>query len=165
MDETEPRAGRPYMPSYGIDETTATLLPWSWAIERLTGSHEYWLATRWPDGRPHLMPVWAVWRTGGLWFSSSVTSRKARNLRDDPRCSLATDDPLEPVMVEGTVEVVTDMERISSFLAASNLKYGVDYGIDFLEPSKNATFYLRPSVAFGFTEEDFTATPTRWSFD
>ena len=84
MDELEPRAERPYMPSYGIDEATATLLPWSWAVERLTRSHEYWLATSWPDGRPHLMPVWAVWMDGGLWFSSSVPSRKARNLRPSP---------------------------------------------------------------------------------
>jgi hypothetical protein len=39
----EPRASRPYMPDYGVqpaDEGTG-LLPWSWAEERLIGSHDY----------------------------------------------------------------------------------------------------------------------------
>ena len=46
------------MPGYGIvgpDEGRG-LLPWSWAEERLIASHDYWVATVWPDGRPHVMP-------------------------------------------------------------------------------------------------------------
>ena len=78
-----PIASRPYMPGYGVEPPDGGmgLLPWSWAEERLIASHEYWLATVRPDGRPHLMPVWGVWSDGSLWFSSSEGSRKARNLR------------------------------------------------------------------------------------
>ena len=89
----EPRASRPLMPGYGIvgaDEGIG-LLPWSWAEERLLQSKNFWLATRWPDGRPHVMPVWAIWHAGALWFSSSRQSRKARNLAADPRCVLTTE--------------------------------------------------------------------------
>ncbi len=78
----QPPARRPYMPGYGTlgeDEGTG-LLPWSWAEEQLRRSHNFWLATRWPDGRPHVMPVWAVWQAQTLLFSSSLGSRKARNL-------------------------------------------------------------------------------------
>jgi nitroimidazol reductase NimA-like FMN-containing flavoprotein (pyridoxamine 5'-phosphate oxidase superfamily) len=91
------------MPGYGIvsPDQGNGLLPWTWAEDRLTGSRNFWLATRWPDGRPHVMPVWAVWHAGALWFSSSERSRKARNLAADPRCSLTTEDPLNPIVAEG----------------------------------------------------------------
>jgi nitroimidazol reductase NimA-like FMN-containing flavoprotein (pyridoxamine 5'-phosphate oxidase superfamily) len=91
------------MPGYGIKpagEATG-LLPWSWAEERLAGSHDFWLSSSGQDGEPHLMPVWAVWLDGALWFSSGNDSRKTRNLRADGRCSLATDDALAPVIVQG----------------------------------------------------------------
>jgi hypothetical protein len=61
------------------------LLPWSWAEQRLVASRNYWVATSWPDGRPHAMPVWGLWDNGAFWFSSSRRSRKARNLANDPR--------------------------------------------------------------------------------
>jgi hypothetical protein len=43
------------MPGYGIrpaDEGTG-LLPWSWAKRQLETSHNFWVVTLWPDGRPH----------------------------------------------------------------------------------------------------------------
>ena len=110
----DPVADRPYMAGYGLAEGDEGMLPWSWAEERLTRSHDYWCATTWPDGRPHVMPVWAVWLDGALWFSSAPTSRKARNLERDPRCVLTTDDALEPVVLEGRVERVVDLGRSSS---------------------------------------------------
>lgn len=70
------------MPGYGIlpaDEGTG-LLPWSWAQQRLSSSVNYWLASVWPDGRPHVMAVWGVWDGLLLWFSSGGRSRKTRNL-------------------------------------------------------------------------------------
>ena len=43
----EPTASRPYMPGYGVQGPDAGtgLLPWAWAVERLTASHDYWVAT------------------------------------------------------------------------------------------------------------------------
>ncbi|MDQ1393919.1 MAG: hypothetical protein QOF30_2896, partial [Acidimicrobiaceae bacterium] len=76
------------MPGYGMlpaHEGTG-LLPWTWAEQRLRDSHDYWLASVWPDGRPRVMPVWAVWLDGCLWISSSRQSRKARNLQANPDC-------------------------------------------------------------------------------
>jgi hypothetical protein len=42
-----------------------------------------------PYGRigGHVMPVWGIWHDKSVWFSSSVQSRKARNLRHDPGVS------------------------------------------------------------------------------
>jgi PPOX class probable F420-dependent enzyme len=166
-EPTEPTASRPYMPGYGTlgpDEGTG-LLPWSWARERLERSHDYWLATTWPDGRPHVMPVWGVWHRGGLWFSSSRQARKVRNLLADPRCVATTDTPRDPVVVEGRAEMVDDMAEIRSFVDQVNLKYEVSYTLEFFNAPANACVRVRPVWAFALAEGDFTGSPTRWQFD
>src|ERR1043165_9917552 len=106
------------MPGYELEAVSAGtgLLPWSWAVERLVASHDYWVATTRPDGRPHVMPVWGAWLDDALWFSSSVGSRKTRNLRADPRCSVTTDDAFEPMIVEGHATIVTDAAPVRSLL-------------------------------------------------
>jgi PPOX class probable F420-dependent enzyme len=163
---TEPIASRPFMPGYGIlgADQGSGLLPWSWAEQRLAASRNYWLATVRPDGRPHAMPVWAVWYDASLWFSSSVGSRKVRNLRTNPFCVATTEHADDPVILEGVAEIVTDLSLVTDFLTRSNTKYNVDYGIDFLDPAVNATVRIRPRWAFSLRHGDFTGSPTRWAF-
>jgi PPOX class probable F420-dependent enzyme len=162
----EPPASRPHMPGYGIRGPTegTGLLPWSWAVERLTASHDYWLGTTRPDGRPHVMPVWGVWWDGTLWFSCGLRSRKARNLAADPRCVLTTDNALEPVVVEGTATVVRDRDAIAGFAERVNAKYETSYGLDFFDPDVNGSYQVTPAWAFALTESDFEGSPTRWTF-
>lgn len=163
---SDPVADRPDMAAYGVlpaGEGTG-LLPWSWAHERLTRSHDYWVATHWPDGRPHLTPVWGVWDGDALWFSCAARSRKARNLAADPRCSAATDHAQEPVVIDGVAELVTDRERVAAYLRAAGAKYAIDYGDEFLDPAATATVRLAPVTAIGLVEADFTGSPTRWRF-
>jgi nitroimidazol reductase NimA-like FMN-containing flavoprotein (pyridoxamine 5'-phosphate oxidase superfamily) len=162
----DPIAARPYMPGYGTlpaDEGSG-LLPWSWAAERLTRSHDFWLATVTPQGVPHLMPVWAVWDRAALWFSSSNGSRKARNLAAQPRCSLATDNPLEPVVVHGRARRVTATEELAAMLAAENAKYETSYGLDMVDPAVNSVFTLLPEWVFALDSSDFAGSPTRFTF-
>jgi hypothetical protein len=154
------------MPGYGVlpaDQGTG-LLPWAEAERRLTVSHDYWVATVRPDGRPHVMPVWGVWLDSRLWFSSGLRSRKARNLAVDPRCTVTTDDARDPIVLEGTAERVTDLDRIAGFLAAVNTKYDTDMTADFLDPAVNGTFAVRPRWVFALREDDFSGSPTRWTF-
>jgi Pyridoxamine 5'-phosphate oxidase len=162
----EPVASRPYMPGYGLlgEADGAGLLPWSWAEERLLRSHDYWLATTRPDGRPHLMPVWGLWYDWSLWFSSSVGSSKARNLRAASYCSASTDDAQDPVVLEGTADEVTDREALEALLALENEKYGTDYTMELFDPALNSCFRLQPRLAFGIATDDFTGSPTRWRF-
>jgi hypothetical protein len=141
------------------------LLPWSFAEERLVSSHDYWVATSEKSGQPHLMPVWGVWLEPELWFSSNLGSLKTRNIMNDGRCAVSTSDAENPVVVKGIAKVVRTRAAIARFLKASNQKYGVDYGIDFLDPDVNATFRLKPRWVFALTESDFTSSPTRWVFD
>lgn len=165
-DDPAPTASRPHMPGYGIlpaDEGRG-LLPWSWALQRLRASHDYWLATVWPDGGPHVMPVWGVWRDHAVWFSSSLSSRKARNLAHDPQCVITTADAQDPVVLEGDAERVLDLTEIAAFNDAVNAKYGTDSTADFYDPEVNGVWRVAPTWAFGLAHDDFTGTPTRWDF-
>ena len=160
----EPNASRPYMPDYGIKgaEEGTGLLPWAWAVERLTSSHDYWVTTMWPDGRPHVTPVWGAWIDEALWFSCGNRSRKARNLDRDARCSVATSDAYQPVVLDAVVERISDRDAVQRFTDISNAKYEVDYSVDFF--AENALFAARPRSAFGLDEADFVGSPTRWRF-
>ena len=162
----EPKAERPHMPAYGILQATegTGLLPWTWAVERLPRSHDYWLATVWPDGRPRVMPVWGVWAEDALWFSSAKNSRKARNLAHDPRAVMTTDDPLDPVVLDGLVRLVSEHEKIARFAAWADEKYQTKYGVEFFDTVSNGCFRLSPTWAFALREGDFTRSPTRWTF-
>ena len=159
----EARASRPYMPGYGLlgpDEGTG-LLPWPWAEQRLTSSRNYWVVSVWPDGRPHAMPVWGLWHEGAFWFSSSKGSRKARNLAAEPRCVVTTEDASDPVVMEGSAELVTDPDALATMLALENAKYDTNYTIELLDPDVNAVYRVRPRWAFGLRQDDFTGSPTR----
>ncbi len=64
------------------------------------------LATVLPDGAPHTVPLWVGTRGEQIVFLTGPQSRKARNLRHDPRVALSltpADDPFEPVIVRGRV--------------------------------------------------------------
>lgn len=144
-------------------EEGSGLLPWSWAEERLVASRNYWITTVWPDGRPHTMPVWGMWQERRFWFSSSLGSRKTRNLRADPRCVVATEDTANPVIVEGTAQLLTDLDKLAAVLALQNAKYGTNYGMEMFDPTLNATFRVLPHSAFGLRTDDFSGSPTRWA--
>src|SRR5207249_11181718 len=90
-----PKATRPQMPGYGVPRSKRGLLPWKWAEDRLNKSRQYWIATTRPDGRPHVMVIWALWLDGMLYFSTGKESRKARNLAKNPHCTMCTENRSE----------------------------------------------------------------------
>ena len=155
------------MPGYGVagPEHGSGLLHWSWAAERLTAARNYWVASTWPDGRPHTMPVWGAWDDSTLWFTSATGSRKVRNLRADPRCCVTTEDASDPVIIEGTARIVTDTAVIQRVVDLMNAKYRSGMTLDFLDPARNATIGVRPQRVFSMLHSDFTGSATRWSFD
>jgi nitroimidazol reductase NimA-like FMN-containing flavoprotein (pyridoxamine 5'-phosphate oxidase superfamily) len=161
-----PRVSRPYMPGYGIAgaDQGSGLLDWSRAAQRLTEARSYWVATVWPTGRPHLMPVWAMWDDSTLWFSSAVGSRKTKNLRADPNCVITT-EASDPVIIEGQATMVTGPARLQRVIDLMNAKYATHIEMSFLGPAVNATFGVRPHRVFGMQDADFTGSPTRWIFE
>ena len=163
VNNPTPVAGRPNVPNdYGIADVTAgELLPWSWAVERLEASRNYWVATVRPDGRPHVMPVWGVWHNGAFFFGTDPNSRKARNLQANPRTVVNLESGDEVVALEGVMVEVTEMDDLHRMGDALSAKYG--FQMDMAEMGA-AAFRMAPQVAFGWTEANFPQNATRWVF-
>ena len=105
---SEPVGERPAMSDYGVDTPDWTPLPWSWAATRLGQGRNYWVVTASASARPHALPVWGVWDHDDLRFafSCSPRSRKAANVAANPQITVAIDDTVECVSVEGRATAV-----------------------------------------------------------
>ncbi len=72
----------------------------------LDGTSVAHLATVLPDGSPHTVPLWVATHGDQIVFLTGPGSRKARNLRRDPRVALSVapaDNPFQPVIIRGRV--------------------------------------------------------------
>lgn len=153
------------MPGYGLPTGQKGLLPWSWAERRLKKSHNYWITTVKPNGSPHVMVVWGLWREGRFLFSTGSKSRKARNLVQNENCIVCTEKAAEAVIVEGTAEIADVIAR-KKFLQVYERKYKFDMkGMkDDILAMKEPVFAVRPRVVFGLWEKYFQSKATRWIF-
>jgi len=154
------------MPGYGLPKGTKGLLPWKWAEHQLKKSHNYWVVTVRPDGRPHLMIVWGLWMDGRFYFSSGRQSRKAKNLSANDRCAIGTDQADHAVVLEGIAEEVGDVELRRRFLRLYEKKYDWDMS-SFEEPIltlKEPIYAVRPTVVFALDEKKSLNAATRWRF-
>jgi PPOX class probable F420-dependent enzyme len=64
------------------------------------------LASVLPDGGPHSVPVWIDTEGDHVAIITGPGSRKARNLRRDPRVAISltpADNPFQPVIIRGRV--------------------------------------------------------------
>jgi hypothetical protein len=161
-----PKATRPNIPGYGLPRTAKGLLPWKWAEDRLKKSRQYWIATTRPDGRPHVMIVWALWMNDLLYFSTGKESRKARNLAQNRNCVMCTETADEGVILEGVVETERDVRVIREFIRLYEQKYDWKLGkmADNMLSLEDPVFFLSPKVGFGLWEKKFATTATRWLF-
>jgi PPOX class probable F420-dependent enzyme len=72
----------------------------------LDGTSIAHLASVLPDGAPHAVPVWVGAEGDHVVILTGPGSRKARNLRRDPRVALSiapVDNPFQPVTLRGRV--------------------------------------------------------------
>jgi hypothetical protein len=145
---TEPRASRPYWPDalQNPPDATSGLKPWSWALERLEKSHNYW----WEDA---------------FWFSTGPQTRKAKNIESKPYCVIATEKADEAVILEGTVLGIKDRSVWKQMAEIYDRKYGGDL-LPLLESSGGCIFRVEPQLAFGQDEHaaNYVESATRWHF-
>jgi hypothetical protein len=167
----------------GEQETT----PWTDARERLANpepGRSSWLATVRPDGRPHLMPLIAVWIDGALHFLAGEGTRKARNLAAESRCVIGTSSlklPSLDIVVEGHAKPLGDLDDVRR-AAETFRKNGWPLearGVELYGPNAPTAgpppyriFRVSPSKVFGlpgqygmdqFDPADLPR-PTRWEF-
>jgi hypothetical protein len=160
-----PSANRPRIPTeYGVATTPpdTTKYPWSRAVEQLAHARNYWLSTTRPDGRPHAMPIWALWLDDACYFSTNPSSRNGLNLAADPRVVLHLESGDDVVILEGTAERVADPTLLARYVEAYDAKY--HWHINPASPDQ-AIYVLRPRLALTWLEREFAESAVRWRFD
>ncbi|HVW44600.1 MAG TPA: PPOX class F420-dependent oxidoreductase [Amycolatopsis sp.] len=92
------------------------------------------LATLLPDGSPHSIPLWIGTRGDQVAFLTGPDSRKARNLRQDPRVAISLTPPgapFPPVTLRGRVVEWLDGDEGWAAVDEIAIKYtGQPYGRD-----------------------------------
>ncbi|TDC22542.1 pyridoxamine 5'-phosphate oxidase [Streptomyces sp. 8K308] len=90
--------------------------------DRIERELNVWLCTLRPDGSPHVTPVWFVFLRHRWWIGADGGAVKVRNVRADPRVSLALEDGRAPVVAEGEA-LVHDGGFPADVVAAFAAKY------------------------------------------
>lgn len=153
-----PQISRPHIPKYGIPESSEGLLPWSHVTAKLTAARNYWIATTRPDGRPHAVPVWGVFVEGTLYFGGGAHTRWSRNLDQNPGVVVHLENAEDVVIVEGTVDKLTQETADPALLVRLDDAYQAKYDIRHGTP----VWRLRPALAFAWTK--FPDDTTRFTF-
>ncbi|NUT50390.1 MAG: PPOX class F420-dependent oxidoreductase [Saccharothrix sp.] len=100
----------------------------------LDGTSIAHVATVLPDGAPHSVPVWVGTHGDHVVILTGPGSRKARNLRRDPRVALSltpADNPFLPVIVRGRVVEWLEGDPAWEIVDRISMKYlGRPYGRD-----------------------------------
>lgn len=154
-----PKPMRPDMPAdYSPKDTKPNFVPWSFADVRLSKSHNYWICSTRPDGRPHSAPVWGIWLERAFYFSTDPASRKGKNLKANPAISVHVESGNEPVILEGRIEAVQLDKKID---AAYHAKYKMHLSD---MPPPVTIFRVRPKTVLAWREKDFGTSATKWKF-
>jgi nitroimidazol reductase NimA-like FMN-containing flavoprotein (pyridoxamine 5'-phosphate oxidase superfamily) len=148
------------MEGYGVPSSSDGILPWEWAVERLSKSHNYLITTVRPDGSPHVMPVWGIWLGGAYYFSTSAASRKARNLEQNPKCVVCNENVAEAVILEGTARRLPDNEIPAQAFVDYKAKYAWE-----LNPKQGPVYVVLPKQIFAMPEKQFPQGVTKWVFN
>lgn len=84
------------------------------------------LSTVRPDGRPHAAPVWIDLEDGAIWFNTGAATVKGRNLARTGIATICVQDDRPPfsfVVIEGTAELIDDLDRVRTWAARLGGRY------------------------------------------
>jgi uncharacterized pyridoxamine 5'-phosphate oxidase family protein len=150
-------------------------VPWADAEQHLQNAEVFWLATVRPEGRPHVVPLIAVWLNGALYFITGEGERKEKNLVKNSQVTVITgsnslSEGLD-IVVEGEAVPVSEDAKRRRVVDAYAAKYGEGWRL----PIGDVLFFeVTPFRAFGFgrdeARESWGPPPaggfsqTRWRF-
>lgn len=118
MDIPEPT--RPSLSGY-IQQ--GKLLPWQWVDARMGSARNYWITTH-ARGFPSSRPVWGLWRSPLLFFSTG--SSIGKHLVEDPRVQVNLESADEVVLIEGRARPVSDELTAAEWAMGYDDKYRWD---------------------------------------
>jgi hypothetical protein len=155
-------ASRPRLPDrHEYGPGVESPVDWEAVSGWLERTRYYWLSTTRPDGRPHAVPVWAVWLDERAWFTTSPETVSGRNLDGNPEAILHTDDATEVAIVEGRVERPAPSDVPDAVVVLYEAKY--DWR---LAPDDEGMpyFVLPPRRILAWRSADVRGTSRSWRF-
>ena len=155
---------RPDMPGYGISTDPDGMLDWPWVSHALGTARNYWILTVRPDHLPHATPVWGLWVDEVFYFSCGEDSQKARNIAANPNAVVHLESGDEVVILEGTLERVTDKALFPRLGEAYRRKYDFDPFDESGVGAGSPFFSLKVRKAYAWREKNFPKSATRWKF-
>lgn len=155
-----------------------TAIPWAKVRERLSDWSENrttWLATVRPDGRPHVVPVGAVWLDGALYFQTGQGTRKGENLEHNSRCVITTASRDLDIVIEGDAAKMRDEAKLQRVAELYNSigwpaivrdgAFDAPFNAPTTGPAPYDVYEVTPTKAFAFGSEEATAEHfTRYRF-
>lgn len=145
---------------YQMPETKENLLSWDFVSGQMAQSRHYWISTVFPDGRPHVVPVWGIWHENRLLFEGSIQTGWGQNILKNPHIAVHLPDPVKVVIIEGTAHIIQDGELDQNTWnildTTFQSKYQVDHGSPYI--------YVQPKRVLAWDGE-ILSTMTRWVFD
>jgi PPOX class probable F420-dependent enzyme len=116
--------------------------------EALTGTVLAHVASVLPNGAPHSVPTWISTHGDHIAILTGPGSRKARNLRRDPRIAISLttpDNPYQPVIIRGRVVGWIDgdagreiVDQISTKYVGGPYPRGEERVIALIEPDRQS---------------------------
>ncbi len=171
MAEREPTEVR------NLDRYGYPALPWSKARDILAVPSEtgrFFLGTVGPDGRPHAAGVGALWFDGDLYVVSGPGTRKSRNLKANPACTIPAALRGIDLVFEGEATRVTDgptFEPVGRLYRAQGWPAEVEcdaftapYSAPSAGPPPWHLYRFTFHTPFGVAAEEPNGA-TRWRFD
>ena len=113
---------KPTRPSLSGYVESGKLLPWMWVDARMAAARSYWITTHarlFPSSRP----VWGVWHSPFLWFSTG--SAVGRNIARNARIQVNLESANEVVVIEGVATKLPEQHAIE-WARTYNEKYNWD---------------------------------------
>ena len=78
-------------------------------IERFAQAECSWMSSVRPSGKVHSAPVWHVWHEEHVYVVTQETAVKVGNIAHNPNVVVTHQDPIEPIIIEGTAVLVEGM--------------------------------------------------------
>ena len=162
---TTPKVTRPQFPKGYVDKP-ASYVDWSWVAAQLTETKNYWLCSVRPDGRPHVVPRWAVYLDGKIYYDGSPETRHAQNIELNSHVSVHLESGDQVIILEGTSVPAgkpgADLD--SRLVEAYRKKYAPQgYSPEPHQWDEGGLYVFTPSQCIAWTQ--FTLDPTKFVFD
>jgi hypothetical protein len=162
---TTPKVSRPKFPK-GYVEHPVSYVDWSWVAAQLTDSKNYWLCSVRPNRRPHVVPRWAVYVDGKIYYDGSPETRHAQNIALNPHVTVNLESGDHVIILEGTSAPAgkPSAELDSKLVDAYRKKYAqVGYSPESGQWDNGGLFVFTPRQCIAWTS--FTENPTKFTFE